>query len=140
MDVRNCRKCGRLYNYIGGSYKHLCPQCIEGLEELFQKVKEYIEENPGASMPIVSRDCDVSPQQIETWVREERLVLSDDSPIGISCEQCGKSIHSGRYCTECKNKMSNNLGRAYGQPIMATESRPLRDKSGERMRFLDNNS
>lgn len=31
MDVRNCRGCGRLYNYIGGSYRNLCPDCVRKL-------------------------------------------------------------------------------------------------------------
>ena len=29
MEVKNCKNCGRLYNYIGGSYRNLCPSCIE---------------------------------------------------------------------------------------------------------------
>lgn len=139
MDVRNCRKCGRLYNYIGGTYKYLCPICIEEQEKLFEDVKQYIYDNPGASIPIVARDCNVTPQQIEAWVREERLILADDSPIGISCEQCGKTIHSGRYCPECKSKMANNLGQAYGTAVVPEETRKLRDKAGARMRFLDSN-
>ena len=44
MDVRNCRGCGRLYNYIGGSYRNLCPDCVRKLEEKFDIVKDYIEE------------------------------------------------------------------------------------------------
>lgn len=137
MDVRNCRKCGRLYNYIGGSYRHLCPQCINDMEELFQTVKKYIEDNPGASMPIVTRECGVSSQQIENWVREERLCLSEDSPIGISCEQCGRTIRMGKYCPECKNKLANNLERAYGTPVIETPKKTLRDRKDARMRFLE---
>ena len=45
MEVRNCKGCGRLYNYIGGSYKNLCPNCIGDMEEKFQEVKKYIEDN-----------------------------------------------------------------------------------------------
>lgn len=139
MDVRNCRKCGKLYNYVGGSYRNLCPQCIRGMEELFQTVREYIEENPGASIPEVSKECEVSPQQIEAWVREERLLFSEDSPVTITCEQCGASIRSGRFCPECKAKMANNLNNAYGKTIIANPEKKLRDKDGARMRFLENN-
>ena len=42
MDVRNCRQCGKLYNYIGGSYRNLCPSCIKQLEDKFMEIKEYI--------------------------------------------------------------------------------------------------
>ena len=45
MDVRNCRQCGKLYNYIGGSYRNLCPSCIKQLEDKFVEIKEYIRDN-----------------------------------------------------------------------------------------------
>ena len=44
MEVKNCKNCGRLFNYIGGAYKSLCPACIDRLEEKFQEVKKYIYE------------------------------------------------------------------------------------------------
>ena len=71
MDVRNCRGCGRLYNYIGGSYRNLCPDCVRKLEEKFDIVKDYIEENHSATMNQISEDCDVSVRQLEKWVREK---------------------------------------------------------------------
>ena len=45
MDVKNCRGCGRLFNYIGGGY-FLCPACMEALDKKFQVVKKYIQDNP----------------------------------------------------------------------------------------------
>lgn len=44
MEVRNCRSCGRLFNYMGGA--PLCPACQKKLEEKFQEVKAFLEENP----------------------------------------------------------------------------------------------
>jgi len=49
MDVRNCRQCGKLYNYIGGSYRNLCPSCIKQLEDKFMEIKEYIRDNKVAA-------------------------------------------------------------------------------------------
>ena len=65
MDVRNCRMCGKLYNFIGGPYRNLCPNCIEKMEEKFDEVKEYIEEHKAATINEVSEECDVSSRQIE---------------------------------------------------------------------------
>ena len=78
MDVRNCRGCGRLFNYLQGP--HLCPACMQKLEEKFSQVKDYLEDNPHATIPEIAKDNDVSTRQIEQWVREERLYFSDDSP------------------------------------------------------------
>ena len=135
MEVKNCKGCGRLYNYIGGAYR-LCPECMKKLEDQFQYVKEYIEDNPRASMRQVTEDCGVSAKQIERWIREERLTFSDESPIGIACEVCGKSIKSGRFCDRCKQSMATRLEGVYGTSItIPDEEREKRAKA--RMRYLD---
>ena len=36
MDVRNCKTCGRLFNYMGGA--PLCPECKAALEKKFEDV------------------------------------------------------------------------------------------------------
>lgn len=137
MDVRNCRMCGKLYNFIGGTYRNLCPNCIEKMEKKFDEVKEYIEEHKAATINEVSEECDVSSRQIEQWIREERLMISDDSPIGIRCERCGATIRSGRFCERCKNKIANNLGSMYGESNAAVESMEKRASAEAKMRFLD---
>lgn len=133
MDVRNCRGCGRLFNYIGGT--PMCPSCIKDLEEKFVVVKKYIYGNPLASIQQVSEDNDVSIQQINKWVREERLTFSENSVYGIECENCGAMIRTGRYCPACKDKLANALGSAYRKE----SKQPKKDsKENPKMRFLDN--
>ena len=39
-DIRNCRICGKIFNYVMGPV--VCPRCKEKLEEKFQEVKKYI--------------------------------------------------------------------------------------------------
>ena len=102
MDVRNCKNCGKLFQYVG---KPLCPACNKKLEDKFFEVRDYIYENPTANMSQVSEEMEVPIQQIKKWVREERLAFSKDSGITISCEKCGKPILTGRFCNECKKKM-----------------------------------
>jgi flagellar operon protein (TIGR03826 family) len=134
MEVRNCKSCGRLYNYIGGSYRNLCPDCINKIEDKFIEVKDYIQDHKNATMPEISSECDVRIEQIEHWIREERLYFSDDSPIGIACESCGVTIKSGRFCPACKTKMSNVLSDLYSDDSKNRKSEVKRDS--ERMRLL----
>lgn len=136
MDVKNCRGCGRLFNYIGGGYL-LCPACIDSLEAKFANVKKYIQENPHATIPEISANNEVTPGQIERWVREERLTFSDDSPIGLECESCGVTIKTGRYCAACKDNLQKGLGNLYHQEKPKTAVRKPAADSGSRMRFLD---
>lgn len=135
MEVRNCRGCGRLFNYIqGGSF--LCQACLDELEEKFKVAKDFIRENKSASIHEVADKADVSVKQIEKWVREERLIFADDSPVGIACEKCGKMIRSGRFCETCKSSMANNLSEVYQEkkPEPVTK-KPAKDSTA-RMRFL----
>lgn len=132
MDVKNCRDCGRLFNYIGGV--RLCADCKAKLEEKFTEVKRYIEEHKNATVPEVSEAMEVSTKQITQWVREERLAFSEDSAVTINCESCGNPIRTGRYCDRCKSDMARNLGNMYSSAAV-TVSKDKRDPA--KMRFLD---
>lgn len=133
MDVRSCKNCGRLFNYLQGT--PICPACKKKLEDKFVEVKEYVREHDSATMQEISDANDVSVKQIKQWVREERLAFTDSSPVGIECEKCGAMIRTGRFCDKCKNSMANNLRRMYEMPHTDREGIRARDK--DRMRFLD---
>ncbi|MBQ4536003.1 MAG: flagellar protein [Lachnospiraceae bacterium] len=135
MNVRNCRNCGQLFNYIAGAF--LCQRCKEEMEVKFQEVKEYIRKYPGVSIPQVSEACDVDPAQIRQWLREDRLEVTEDSPIFLNCDSCGKPIRSGKYCEQCKYEVTSgfksilNEGRKSMQNDKNTST-----KSSAKMRYL----
>ena len=131
MDVINCKGCGKLFNAL--TRVRLCPNCQAKLEDKFQEVKKYINENPGSTIDMVSQECDVPAKQIKQWIRDERLTFSEESMQGIECEQCGAMIRSGRFCDSCKAKLQNELRSATYIPS-AEERKASRDK--DRMRFL----
>ena len=99
MNVRNCRKCGKLFNHIAGM--PICPACKEKLEQTFQEVKKYVRENRTADIREVAEACNVEPAQIQQWIREDRLEFTEDSPVKLPCENCGTMIRSGKYCEKC---------------------------------------
>ena len=135
MNVRNCRKCGKLFNYVMGPF--ICPSCRESLEEDFQRVKEYVRANPGATINVVSEVCNVSVSQIHQWLREERLELTEGSAISLACEVCGALIKSGKYCEKCKRELTMGLkevSRPAAPQVKEPAPEPGREKG--RMRFL----
>lgn len=132
MDVKSCRDCGRLFNYIGGA--RLCADCKAKLEDKFGEVKKYIEEHKNATVPEVSKAMDVSTKQLTQWVREERLAFSDDSTVTINCESCGMPMKTGRFCDKCKSEMARSLGSIYPSASAKT-SKDRRDPA--KMRYLD---
>ena len=135
MNVRNCRNCGRIFNYISGSI--LCQVCREKMEEKFQEVKEYIRAHPGVGIPEVSEACDIEASQIRQWLREERLEVTEDSAIFLSCEGCNAPIRCGRFCDKCKMDMTTGFKNAMrsNEPKMVAAPKKPTDANA-RMRFL----
>jgi flagellar operon protein (TIGR03826 family) len=134
MNIRNCRTCGRIFNYVSGPA--ICPACRDSLEAKFQQVKDYIRDNRGVGIQEVAEACEVESAQIRQWLREERLELTPDSPMVLNCENCGEPIRSGRFCPKCKDNMAKNfndvLNAGKPAPPVPKQEEPHKNK----MRFL----
>lgn len=133
MDVRSCKQCGKIFNYIGGA--PICPECAKAAEDKFDDVKQYIYDHPKCGMQEVAKEMEVSVAQIRKWLKEERLAFSEDSEIALNCEKCGKKILTGRYCKGCKDSMTNQFSSLYKkeEPKVKFEKK----KTENKMRFLD---
>ena len=132
MEVRTCRQCKRLFNYLTGP--NICPACKDALEKKFQEVKKYVEENPSAGITQVAEANEVTAKQIQRWIREERLAFAEGSGVGIECESCGAMIRSGRLCQKCKDNLIGAANDMYksDDSVVAKKHR-----EAARMRFLD---
>lgn len=114
MAVRNCKRCGKMFNFIMGD--PICPACKEEREAKFQEVKKFVQDNKQASIPEIVNACNVDQKLINQWIREERLFFSDDSPVKINCEKCGCQIATGRFCDKCKKDTANVFNNASRRP------------------------
>ena len=133
MDVRNCKSCGKMFNYITGA--PICPACNSEVEKKFQRVKEYVQENKSVPLSKIAEDNEVTVSQIKRWVREERLIFSEDSMVTIECENCGKSIRTGRFCDRCKEELHSGFTESISPKIQPNQ--PKKKSNSARMRFLD---
>lgn len=106
------------------------------MEEKFQKVKKYVYEHPKVELNELSSEMDVSVRQIRRWIREERLSFSEDSPIGIECENCGATIKTGRFCKQCKDRLSTRIKDAAGLNHPAAPAPQKKTSTENKMRFL----
>lgn len=136
MDVRNCKSCGRLFNYLSGP--PLCATCMQAMDDIFEKVKEYVYDHPRVGIQEVSDEFNISVAQIKQWIREERLAFAEDSMIGLDCEMCGVTIRTGRYCKSCKDKLARGLSDLYPKEKPIQKQKDPRENP--KMRFLDASS
>ena len=131
MDIRNCSRCGKIYSYDGFS---LCIKCRREDEEDFQKIKKYIDENPGANTSGVSEETGVEASKIVKFLREGRLEITDESNIMLDCEKCGTPIKTGRFCDQCTIEMQREMRQSIGE---ANNSKGLGNGVKEKMRITE---
>ena len=132
MEVKSCKRCGVLFHHVVGA--PLCQKCKKKVEEDFQRVKEYLYEYPGAAMATVCEELDVTVRQVKQYLREGRLSVTIDSPIGLECERCKVRIITGRYCDNCIAAMSNQ----FSTTAKGMERKSIsKDEHKNRMRYLD---
>ena len=111
-DIRNCRKCGRIFQYDG--FNRNCERCRKNEEEEFRKVREYIYDHPKATISEVSEETDVEEELILKYLRQGRLEITNlEGSLVLDCEKCGKGIKTGRFCDQCTEEMKKELLGAF---------------------------
>jgi len=134
-DVRNCRRCNKIYNYVSGP--PICVACRQLDEEDFKKVKEYLNDNPGASLQQISNEMEISVEKIKRFLKEGRLeIVSSEGNMVLECESCGKAIKSGRFCVHCGREVADDFKSA-ADKISKSLSESANDARGIGMRHLN---
>lgn len=124
MEVKVCKNCRRLFNYINGP--ELCQECIKLIpnkekmitekilsatllplvkeeEIIYGQVRDYVMAHPKATVIEIAEANKITPFKLLEWIRQERLEFSEDSKaVWFECEKCGAKINSGRLCNRCK--------------------------------------
>ena len=57
MKLRNCPQCGKLFVY---SHRNLCPECLKKDEQDFDTVRDFLYDNPQASLEEISEETRIS--------------------------------------------------------------------------------
>ncbi len=130
MDIRNCKSCGAMFQYVGDP---VCPKCHEALELKLAEVKDYLKEHEFATVAEVSEEVDVAVKQLHRWVREERLMFAPGVDTGMVCSKCGVPIPSGSMCSKCKEQLKNAFSQANRKEGHYVEQRSTSQSSKERM-------
>ncbi len=128
-EIRYCKNCRKMFQYVTGV--QLCPLCKKIDEEEFDKVRTFLRDFPGANMKEVSDNTGVSPSKISRWLKEERLEVSEGSPVSLNCESCGVRIRSGRFCVECAKGLAREMisaGRELKESLGKTLDKANNDK------------
>jgi hypothetical protein len=104
MDTKFCRRCGKPFE---SDKTDICPICFDVENTEFQSIKDFLKENPLATIFQVSSALSIPVSHIKEFLREERLEIVDvtnQKNNFLTCISCHKPISSGCYCTSCATK------------------------------------
>ena len=97
----DCQFCGGKVEKIGrGIYR--CQECEKENYDYFQTVRLYLERFGATPALIIEKETGVPRKAIEQFLRQEYLEIPRQSPIRMSCENCGAPIRTGYLCDQCK--------------------------------------
>lgn len=133
-EVRNCKRCKKIFMYTPGGAV-VCDACRKLEDEEYEKVRKFLRDFPGATIQEVSNETEVNMQLIYRFLREGRIEVADDSPIALQCETCGSRITSGRFCMNCSKKLANdmiNAGRSLNTGVSQRNEKAEGSDSGLR--------
>ncbi|MEA5058890.1 MAG: MerR family transcriptional regulator [Clostridia bacterium] len=105
MQLMKCKWCGRPFQSIGVGF---CPKCLQELDDQYKPVRDYLYDNPNATIDEVVEATGVSQRVILYYLRDGRLQMVNSSGL-LRCEQCGAPINSGRFCEKCTNKVEQRM-------------------------------
>lgn len=129
MNIRNCKECGKLFQYDGIS--KLCYSCRKKDDEDFRRVKEFLYQNPKETITVVSEETEVSEDKILRYLREGKLeITGDNSGILLDCESCGAAIRTGRYCEKCARDIERGFKAGY---VRNEEKKKIESQRSKRM-------
>ncbi|OCL26763.1 hypothetical protein U472_11565 [Orenia metallireducens] len=70
MKLKNCKKCNHIFVNNG---QNLCPDCIEEERNNFQKIRDYLWDNPGSNINDIHQETEVPLKIIRQFLREGRF-------------------------------------------------------------------
>ncbi|MGI6778705.1 MAG: flagellar protein [Acetivibrionales bacterium] len=106
----NCSICGKLSEAYG--FSSTCPDCFQKDMQTFDRIRQYLYENPHAHMFEVATNLQITISTIKRYLREGRLEIVEENNLFLRCIICGESIKAGYYCESCLTK-SNHDYKSY---------------------------
>ena len=97
----NCRK-----TILTDSNFKICPKCDD---ELFLKIKKFLENNPDSNVKKISNGTKISEAIILNYLEDGRLQEKNNEEKNI-CTECGNEFNGvGKLCKNCLQKQRNNI-------------------------------
>lgn len=102
-EVRNCRRCGKIFVYVGVP---VCRDCLAKEEEQYNVVKRYVDGHPGSGVQETSDETGVPVDVVVEFLRRGLLVTQSGPAGQLVCVVCKKPITKGKLCPKCEEALA----------------------------------
>lgn len=130
-----CPKCNTECNEED-SQTFECPKCGYQEPTDYGRVRTFLEEHGNSTSLVIARETGVPIGKIQSFLRNGRLEIPEDSDIYIGCKRCGTDIRYGKYCPECATILKKELQDAFDIGTIGAVPKNLTGK----MQFLNRDS
>lgn len=105
----NCTICGKVFE--ADKITKLCYTCRQSDRHLFGMIRDFLYDNPGASINEVVDFTGVTSSVVLKYLREGRLQTVGKMKV-LNCDDCGVPIDYGNRCEACEQKNTHRFKSA----------------------------
>lgn len=129
FKVKTCRKCKTVIEE--SSLHDYCNVCRKKVEEVFEKIRDYLRDYPGATAFEIEQRLGIPIHVVNSFVRDGRLVEIPNEYLNLECQRCGCLLLSAhhKYCPKCEYEMLKDLDK------VKDEMQTAKPKETGKMRF-----
>lgn len=110
--LKTCKRCKTPIHE--NSLREYCSRCYGIVEEVFDKIREYLREYPGATAYEMEQRLGIPIHVINNFIKDGRLVEIPNEHLNIQCLRCSCLLLSAyhKYCPICEAEMKNGIQKA----------------------------
>lgn len=125
--MKECLRCKKVIT--DNTIRDYCDTCYEIYEGIFDKIRNYLNDNPLATAFEVAEYTGVDHKIIKAFVKEGRLIEVETESVNVSCKRCDTLILSKyhEYCPKCEKTLFKELNGLKGY-FIRTENAKMHHK------------
>ncbi|MBD0380664.1 flagellar protein [Paenibacillus sedimenti] len=133
LSVANCPLCGKVFQK---KLRNQCADCSRDLDFLLNSCLDYLRKNHRSSCEEVSAATGVTKEQLTTWMKEGKLLLSDYPNLHYACASCARPIRKHKLCTDCIARLNKDIRELHAKerPIQVRREKAVSAVGGFQIR------
>ncbi|MDQ0915738.1 flagellar protein [Paenibacillus sp. V4I5] len=106
LMVANCPRCGKVFQK---NLRNQCTDCSSSMDSMLTSSLEFLRKNHRSTNIQFSEATGVSQEQVHTWIKEGKLLLSDYPNLNYPCASCSKPIRGQKLCPDCAYRINRDI-------------------------------